>query len=81
MVSNKYTILNIFVLNALDRCSSSTSGCGPGCAARGEYNGVPPQAVARAATREMVSDMLTAATMARAAAMNADEKVGRCVGY
>ncbi|CAG9561409.1 unnamed protein product [Danaus chrysippus] len=78
MSNNNYDKI-LYILHSVgaERCSSSTSGCGPGCAARGEYNGVPPQAVARAATREMVSDMITAATMDRAAAMDPNEKVGR----
>ncbi|XP_047534908.1 85/88 kDa calcium-independent phospholipase A2 [Vanessa atalanta] len=59
----------LYVLHAVgaQRCPSDASGCGAGCAARGEYNGVPPPAVAGAAPRAHVQDMLAAAAMERAA--------------
>ncbi|XP_072947664.1 85/88 kDa calcium-independent phospholipase A2 isoform X1 [Epargyreus clarus] len=69
----------LYVLHAVgaERCSSDTPGCGPSCSSRGEYNGVPPPPVAQGSAREMINDMLTAATMAKAAAMDAEQKQGR----
>ncbi|XP_045496134.1 85/88 kDa calcium-independent phospholipase A2 [Colias croceus] len=59
------------------RCDSDVPGCGPSCSSRGEYNGVPPPPLARAATRDMISDMLTAATMDRAATLGTSKNEGR----
>ncbi|XP_050351529.1 85/88 kDa calcium-independent phospholipase A2 [Nymphalis io] len=71
----------LYVLHAVgaQRCSAATSGCGAGCASRGEYNGVPPPAVAGAAPRAHVRDMLAAAAMDRAACDRAarTDKCGR----
>ncbi|CAH0729964.1 unnamed protein product, partial [Brenthis ino] len=69
----------LYVLHAVgaQRCSSDMPGCGPGCSSKGEYNGIPPQAVARATTRQEINDMLNAATMAKAATIDPSEKQGR----
>ncbi|XP_045450931.1 85/88 kDa calcium-independent phospholipase A2 [Melitaea cinxia] len=69
----------LYVLHAVgaQRCSEGTAGCGAGCAARGEYNGVPPPAVAAAAARAHVADMLAAAAMDRAASHGPREHQGR----
>ncbi|XP_045766351.1 85/88 kDa calcium-independent phospholipase A2 [Maniola jurtina] len=75
--SNYDKILYILHSVGAQRCTSDIPGCGSGCSARGEYNGVPPPAVARAATREQISDMLTSATMAKASTLETSEKQGR----
>ncbi|CAH2245451.1 jg8709 [Pararge aegeria aegeria] len=75
--SNYNEILYVLHSVGAQRCISDIPGCGSGCSARGEYNGVPPKAVARAATREQIDYMLTAATMAKASCLEPSEKQGR----
>ncbi|KAM3966114.1 calcium-independent phospholipase A2 VIA [Aphomia sociella] len=58
----------LYVLHAVGakRCGPDMSGCRAGCASRGEYNGVPPPAIARASQRRAISDMLAVAAVMRA---------------
>ncbi|KAL0822332.1 hypothetical protein ABMA28_004431 [Loxostege sticticalis] len=69
----------LYVLHAVGakRCPGEMSGCRPGCAARGEYNGVPPPPVARAATRKVINDMLTVAGIEKASGLEEEKKRGR----
>ncbi|RVE53707.1 hypothetical protein evm_001599 [Chilo suppressalis] len=69
----------LYVLHAVgaERCSSDKSGCRPGCAYRGEYNGVPPPAVARASARNVVNNMLTVAGIEKSSTYTDSQKVGR----
>ncbi|XP_050666518.1 85/88 kDa calcium-independent phospholipase A2 [Leptidea sinapis] len=69
----------LYALHAVgaQRCSPDIQGCGQSCSARGEYNGVPPPPVARADTRDMICDMLTAMTMDKAATLDTNQKQGR----
>lgn len=69
----------LIILFVLYRCPAEVSGCGASCSARGDYNGVPPAAVARACTRDLVNHMLAVAAMDRAACLDADHKQGRWV--
>lgn len=57
------------------------SGCNPGCSARGDYNGVPPPAIGRAPTRDVISQMLAVASMEKAAGLDQSEKQGRYIGF
>ncbi|XP_026746516.1 uncharacterized protein LOC113507792 isoform X2 [Trichoplusia ni] len=69
----------LYILHAVGakRCPAEVSGCGASCSARGDYNGVPPAAVARACTRDLVNHMLAVAAMDRAACLDTDHKQGR----
>ncbi|XP_060802658.1 85/88 kDa calcium-independent phospholipase A2 [Amyelois transitella] len=66
----------LYVLHAVGakRCPTDMSGCRAGCSTRGEYNGVPPPPVARAAARKAVSDMLSVAGVMRAASDGEERK-------
>lgn len=59
------------------RCPSEWTSCPSSCSARGDYNGVPPPAVAKLPTREIVNQMLSVAAMEQAANMEAKDKLGR----
>ncbi|XP_049706832.2 85/88 kDa calcium-independent phospholipase A2 isoform X1 [Helicoverpa armigera] len=78
MSSSNYDKI-LYVLHAVGarRCPPEVSGCGPGCSARGDYNGVPPPPVARSSTRDLVSQMLSVAAMERAACYDTNQKQGR----
>ncbi|KOB73677.1 putative phospholipase A2, group VI [Operophtera brumata] len=75
--SNYDKILYIIHAVGAKRCPSEWSSCPPSCSARGDYNGVPPPAVAKLPTREIVNQMLAVAAMEQAANMEAKEKLGR----
>ncbi|CAH2090871.1 unnamed protein product [Euphydryas editha] len=75
--SNYDKILYVLHSVGAQRCSGDTPGCSAGCSARGEYNGVPPPAVASAAARQQINDMLAAATMDRAASADHRDRQGR----
>lgn len=77
VTSNVYDKI-LYILHAVGakRCAPDVSGCRPGCLPRGEYNGVPPLAVARPAQRKAINDMLAVAAVMRAAAQD-DDKRGR----
>ncbi|XP_059053783.1 85/88 kDa calcium-independent phospholipase A2 [Achroia grisella] len=66
----------LYILHAVGakRCAADMSGCRAGCLPRGEYNGVPPPAVARAPQRKAVNDMLAVAAVIRAAAQDEDKR-------
>ncbi|KAJ8713641.1 hypothetical protein PYW07_014011 [Mythimna separata] len=78
MSNNNYDRI-LYVLHAVGakRCTPEVPGCGPSCSARGDYNGVPPPAVARASTRDLVSQMLSVAAMEKAACFDSSQKQGR----
>lgn len=69
----------LYVLHAVGarRCTAEIAGCGPSCSARGDYNGVPPQNAPKAATRDLVTQMLAVAAMDRAASLDNSQKQGR----
>ncbi|KAL4711460.1 hypothetical protein ACJJTC_005584 [Scirpophaga incertulas] len=69
----------LFILHSVgaNRCPGEMSGCRPGCAARGEYNGVPPPPVVKAGTRKVINDMLTVAGIEKAANLEDDKKIGK----
>ncbi|XP_063363554.1 85/88 kDa calcium-independent phospholipase A2 [Cydia amplana] len=69
----------LYVLHAVgaQRCSAEVTGCGPGCAARGNYDGVPPPRVPHPACRDVISHMLSLATRERAANSPTSRKQGR----
>ncbi|KAI5637886.1 ankyrin repeats (many copies) domain-containing protein [Phthorimaea operculella] len=69
----------LYILHAVGakRCPQDVTGCGAGCSARGDYNGVPPPPIPGAATRDTISQMLSVAAMERAACMDASQKQGR----
>ncbi|XP_047993745.1 85/88 kDa calcium-independent phospholipase A2 isoform X1 [Leguminivora glycinivorella] len=78
MSSSNYDKI-LYVLHAVgaQRCSADVVGCGPGCAARGDYNGVPPPSVPRPSSRDVISHMLSVAAMERASTLPASGKQGR----
>ncbi|CAB3247732.1 unnamed protein product [Arctia plantaginis] len=69
----------LYMLHAVGakRCSPETPGCGPSCSHRGDYNGVPPPAVARSATRDLVDQMLSVGAMEKSTCFDANQKQGR----
>lgn len=69
----------LYALHAVGakRCRSEMSGCSAGCAAKEDYNGVPPPPVAKAVSRESVIQMLDVASMLKAAALHNEQKIGR----
>ncbi|XP_048487667.1 85/88 kDa calcium-independent phospholipase A2 [Plutella xylostella] len=77
MSSSNYDKI-LYTLHAVgaQRCPPEMTSCGSWCAARGDYNGVPPPSVARAPPRAVLSDMLQAAGM-ELAADDAKGKSGR----
>ncbi|XP_049874169.1 85/88 kDa calcium-independent phospholipase A2 [Pectinophora gossypiella] len=75
--SNYDKILYILHAVGAKRCPPEVAECGVGCSARGDYNGVPPPAIPGAATRDVISQMLSVAAMERAACMDASQKLGR----
>ncbi|CAG4946867.1 unnamed protein product [Parnassius apollo] len=69
----------LYILHAVgaQRCPPEMAGCGPGCSARGEYNGVPPPPVPTTDGREVISDMLTSAAVVKSASLESNMKQGR----
>lgn len=69
----------LYVLHSVGakRCPPEQVGCGPGCAARGDYNGVPPSTLSPPPARTLINHMLSVAAMEKASCFDPSEKQGR----